>query len=853
MHANLLTTIGWPLLFISLLELVLGVLLLTHNTRNSSVHTSVAAFSFFTAAFSLITSLMYIFASFGRDITPLARANWVGWLMIPAALQFIFYIRDENSRTARVAGYILYPFWILVLVVSMSTSLIEPGNYTLIPYLDRSGPLAKPLRLAGILQLLWVLVEIYRLRRRIRGIRRAQLNYFTLGLLIFACGGMFISGILPLFGGFGLEPGLGSYFSLPWVALTFYAMTRYRLFDLRSIISRLASVGLLFSVFAVVQIGLFKLLEPLLGASPAIAVSLPVIGVLFFGTPFSLKIHMGIQHIILRDKFDYQRILQESIRAIITILDTQRLLIYLVQSIKTSLGVGNVCLFLKDEHGVYAQQQGIAGSTEKQEERILSQSVVAWVLRNRTVMLREELEGTLPDEDFCRLDDSMKQKEVEIVIPLFYDEQLKGVLTLGPKGNQEPYAPSDIDLLEALAGHAAVALENARLYHEALHARESLQESETKFRALAQMTPAAIVIHRGEKVLYANPVAAVMTGYTHEEFLSRALWEIAHPEFRSMVREWGRIHPASDRDPPQYEFKIIRKDGAERWVLMTADRLDYEGLPSVIGILLDITERKALEGELRYAQKMEAIGKLAGGVAHDFNNIITAIIGYANILLMKLGKDDPSRGHVNQILASTERASNLTKSLLAFGKKQAVNLRSGDLNRIVRGAEKLLASLGREGIGLSFRYQDGSLPVLVDAVQIERIVMNLMVNARDAMPDGGTVTIETRTAELDNEFIGTYGYGREGTYAVVALTDTGIGMDKSVKERIFEPFFTTKGYGKGTGFGLSIVYDAVKEHHGYVTVDSEPGAGTTFTVYLPLDTAAAHGTQPLITQSGNSV
>jgi PAS domain S-box-containing protein len=841
---NLLALIGYPLLLVSLFEIILGILLLAHNPRNSRAQKSVAALSFFAAAFALITGLMYVLASFDRDITHLARANWVGWLVIPAAFQIIYYLQDEDSRSARIAGAVLYPFWVIVFCLSISTDLIEHGTYTLIPHLDRSGLLAKPLRIAGVLQLLWLMYEIYRLRRGLGGIRRAQLNYFTHGMLIFTIGGTFVSGILPLFGGFGLEPGLGSYFSLPWVALTFHAMTRYRLFDIRSVVSRVLTVGLLSALFSVVQIGLFKLLEPAFGVSFAVAASLCFIGFVFFGTTFSRKVQTTIQRAVLQDKYDYQKILKESITTIIGILDLREVLLYLIRSIKRSLGVENVYLVLREQDGQYRLQEDLGGPTDGSGERVLEGSIIEWIARRGGVVIREELERELPESEFGPLNSWMRKKGVEVVIPLVSTGHLPGVLALGEKGNREPYVQSDIDLLETLAGHAAIALENARLYDEARRAKDSLQESESKFRALAETTPAAIFIHRGGAFLYANPIGEAMTGYSNGELLTMDFWSIVHPDFRALVQERGRTRLQDDAFPPQYEFKIVRKDGAERWALMTAGRLEYEGQPAVIGTLFDITERKALEGQLRYAQKMEAIGKLAGGVAHDFNNVLTAIVGYANVLHLKMGKNEPMQAHVDQILAATERAAAMTQTLLAFGKKQVVSLKSGDLNDLVLRMEKLLSGLVREKVVLTMRCAAGHLPILADNSQIERILMNLLVNARDAMPDGGTVTIETGTAELDSGFVKNYGYGKPGHYAVVSMTDTGTGMDSVIREKIFEPFFTTKGLEKGTGFGLSIVYDIVKEHRGYITVDSEPGRGTTFKVFLPLAEGSAEKRVP---------
>jgi hypothetical protein len=193
-------------------------------------------------------------------------------------------VKDEHSRAARMVGYILYPVWFVIFCLSISTDLIEQGNYALIPFIDRSGPLGKPLRLFGILLIIWIMYEIYRLRQRVTGIKRAQLNYFTHGLLIFSGGGAVLAGVLQLFGGFGLEPGLGSYFSLPWVALTFYAITRYRLFDIRSIISRTLTIVLLSALFSMIQIAVFEVFDPLLGSAWTIFLSGLFISLVFFGT-----------------------------------------------------------------------------------------------------------------------------------------------------------------------------------------------------------------------------------------------------------------------------------------------------------------------------------------------------------------------------------------------------------------------------------------------------------------------------------------------------------------------------------------------------------------------------------------
>jgi signal transduction histidine kinase len=463
---NLYEIIGYPLLIISAFEILLGVVLFRHNPRSSPVNRSVALFSFFTGAFALVTGLMYVVASFGRDITPLARANWIGWLMIPAALQFTFYLRDEQSRAARIAGYVLYPFWIIVLCVSVSTNLIESGNYALLPYVDRSGPLAKPLRLLGIVQLFWAMSELFRLRRQVSGIRRVQLNYFIYGMLIFTVGGTLIAGILPLVGGSPIEPGLSAYFSLPWVALAAYAVSRHRLFDIRFVIFRMITGVLLSGLFIGTQIVLFALLEPALGAIAAIFVSLSSIALLFFGTRFNLTVEEWIQHRVVRNKHDYQKVLRDSINAISTILDLDELLAFIIARMRKSLEVESVCLFLRTAEGRYLLRQGFDVHERVAQSWSLTGDLVHWLTRTRQVLIREELEAQHREKGSAFIIGYLRDIDAAAVIPLFFKDQLLGVLTLGQKKSGEPYSLTDIGLLEVLAGHIAVAIENATLYEQ---------------------------------------------------------------------------------------------------------------------------------------------------------------------------------------------------------------------------------------------------------------------------------------------------------------------------------------------------------------------------------------------------
>ncbi|HOP40764.1 MAG TPA: ATP-binding protein, partial [Geobacteraceae bacterium] len=269
---------------------------------------------------------------------------------------------------------------------------------------------------------------------------------------------------------------------------------------------------------------------------------------------------------------------------------------------------------------------------------------------------------------------------------------------------------------------------------------------------------------------------------------------------------------------------------------------DAEGtILGLIGISRDITlqkrhdeEKKTLESQLHQAQKMEAIGQLAGGIAHDFNNILTAIIGYSEIISMKLEKTSPLGKHLEQVLVAAERAAELTNGLLAFSRKQVLHTKPLDLCQVVEGVEKMLRRLIPEDIDFKTVISEEVLTVMADKGQIEQVLMNLVTNAKDAMPKGGMLSITVASITINESFMHAHGFGKPGSYAVITVSDTGHGMDKKTLEKIFEPFFTTKETGKGTGLGMAIIYGIVKQHNGYITVESEKGKGTKFSIYLPL-------------------
>jgi PAS domain S-box-containing protein len=332
-----------------------------------------------------------------------------------------------------------------------------------------------------------------------------------------------------------------------------------------------------------------------------------------------------------------------------------------------------------------------------------------------------------------------------------------------------------------------------------------------------------------------NKGAERLFGYTGEEAMGKHV-SFIYPEDQYQFLQDTVIGPLKAAGSYEVELRNKKKSGEEFYVHLSLSVLRGNNgvVTGIIGYYMDITEHKKLEEQLRHSQKMEAIGQLAGGIAHDFNNILTAVIGYANLLQMRLGEGNQLRSYVDQIIASSERAANLTQSLLAFGRKQILDPKAITVNEIIKSMEKLLARLISEDIELKTQFSDKNLTVFADAAQMGQVLMNLVTNARDSMPDGGKLAISTGLVQLDSVFVKRHAYGKPGMYAMIAVSDSGVGMSEKTRQRVFEPFFTTKEVGKGTGLGLAIVYGIVKQHNGFVNVYSELGHGSTFKVYLPL-------------------
>ena len=413
-------------------------------------------------------------------------------------------------------------------------------------------------------------------------------------------------------------------------------------------------------------------------------------------------------------------------------------------------------------------------------------------------------------------------------VPLIISDKTIGVLVVQTYRENIRYRQTEKDILTFVSQHVAAAIEHKR-------SEDQLRQSEARYRSLVQS--AVYGIYRSTvdgNFLAVNPALIAMLGYqSEEEMLALSIGHDVYLE--ALERERFIADSLAQRRWEGVEVKWRRKDGKSITVRLSGRLVtDEGGEPSYIeGIVEDITERRTLEQQLRQSQKMEAVGRLAGGVAHDFNNLLTVIRGYTEILLSDLPQGDPRGAELDEIMKASDRAGALTRQLLAFSRQQVLAPKVLNLNTIVVNMHNLLRRLLGEDVDLQTVLDPEIGHVKADPSQIEQVLMNLAVNARDAMPMGGRLTIETANVDLAENWGRDIINAKPGPYVMIAMSDSGSGMDEATKARVFEPFFTTKEQGKGTGLGLSTAYGIVKQSDGYISVYSEVGIGSTFKVYLP--------------------
>lgn len=371
---------------------------------------------------------------------------------------------------------------------------------------------------------------------------------------------------------------------------------------------------------------------------------------------------------------------------------------------------------------------------------------------------------------------------------------------------------------------------------ERKRAEAVLHESEERFKTLFEYAPDAYYLHDFEgRFIDGNRAAEEMIGYKKEEVIGKSFLELGllSPGGLQRAAEFLRENTQGAPTGPA-ELKLIRKDGKQIFIEIRTFPMAIKGQNVVLGIARDVSERKNLEMQLQQSQKLESIGRLAGGIAHDFNNLLTTIIGNATLILADAVKEDSSKERAEEISAAAERAASLTRQLLAFSRKQVIQPEVLNLNTTVKDIKKILQRMIGEDIVMKTFLSPELGKIEADIGQVEQVIMNIAINARDAMPGGGKLTIRTENIDLDDDYADDHIAVTPGPYVLLSMSDTGMGITKEIQDKIFEPFFTTKEKGKGTGLGLSVVYGIVKQSNGNIWVYSEPGKGTTFKIYLPL-------------------
>ena len=427
--------------------------------------------------------------------------------------------------------------------------------------------------------------------------------------------------------------------------------------------------------------------------------------------------------------------------------------------------------------------------------------------------------------------------------PLLVGERTVGVVGVF---SRRPLPSFVVESLTAIADQLAVGIERRRTEDE-------LRQSEERFSRVFRSSPVGIVITTLDEGRYidANDAFLELVGRTREDVQGKTMVELGvwrdAAERARVVETLGGRGTVRDLD---LEFRSAR--GVPRQVLASIERIELSARPCLLMLAYDISDRKRLEDQLRQAQKMEAIGRLAGGLAHDFNNLLGVVIGYCDLLLRKFPPELPERAEIREIRSAAEGASSLTRQLLAFSRRQVLEPRVLDLNAVVRHAERMLQPLLGEDVSLVTQLGPTVPLVLADAGQVDQVLMNLAVNSRDAMPRGGRITIETGEAHFDEFTVPALPSAHPGRYATLAVTDTGAGMDEETIAHIFEPFFTTKEVGKGTGLGLATVYGIVQQSGGFIAVSSTPGVGTAFRVHLP-ETNLTVDTEPVAAAPGTAL
>jgi PAS domain S-box-containing protein len=548
-----------------------------------------------------------------------------------------------------------------------------------------------------------------------------------------------------------------------------------------------------------------------------------------------------LDRLFFRDQYDSGLMIQRLSQAAASTLDLGQLLAAILDDVTRTMRITWAALFLEQEGELRPMaRRGLAADLDVRLGP--DHPLLRRLAEHGAALLVDEVEQGLGGAEL----ELLRQTGAHVLVPLCAGGSLVGLLVAGPRLSGQGYTQQDEQTLTTLANQTALAVAKARLYQavqqelaERTRAEADLRRLKEFSEGIIQNLVTGILLQDARGVItFTNPAAAASLGYTPAELVGQPGTAIVPADQRPIAQAADERRRAGQAD--QYPLDMVRKDGERISVLVSGTPRFDAGSGRFVGTLavfIDISERVRLEEQLRQAQKMEAVGQLAAGIAHDFNNLLMVINGFAEWMQWQLLADDPLQGPLNHIQAAGRRAAGLVNQLLGFARKQMIQPRVLDLNLLVEGmASQLKAVLG-EPIHLETRLAPELWPVKIDPGQVEQILTQLAANARDAMPGGGRLTIETANLVLPHLTLHpSTGEDEEedrGEYVRLAVGDTGYGMSPEVQAHLFEPFFTTKEVGQGSGLGLATVYGIVKQNRGDIQVSSEPGQGTTVRIYLP--------------------
>src|SRR5579859_5268614 len=530
---------------------------------------------------------------------------------------------------------------------------------------------------------------------------------------------------------------------------------------------------------------------------------------------------------LLRRMESERQVIAEIVHALNQTANLDELLAGIHQALKKVLPAENCFVALRDSatdtfsFPFFVDQEDPAPPPPQK----IGHSCTAYVFRKGVPML-------IPQSVFDRL---AAEGIVELVgapapawlgVPLKTPNETIGVLVVQHYENENAYDQRDLEFLNSVGGHIALAIERRR-------AEDALRKKEEMFRLLFSHNPLPtwVIDRETLRFLEVNEAAVRAYGYSQEEFKNMTILDFRADEEKIKILNY--LKETSGDGLYRGHWRHRKKDGKTIEVETTVHELEYSGKRVRLIVAQDVSERHILEQQLRQSQKMEAVGRLAGGVAHDFNNLLMVIKGHTELLLNTLPQGNSAARKIELIDRAADRAASLTRQLLAFSRMQVLQPRVINLNKIVDDMGKLIPRLLGEDVDLILRPDQKLGTIRADASQMEQVIMNLAVNSRDAMPTGGKLLIGTRNCDLDQSYTASHPLMKPGSYVLLDVTDTGTGMDEETQAHIFEPFFTTKEKGKGTGLGLATVYGIVKQSGGFVWVYSELGKGTSFKIYLP--------------------